>query len=55
MKLRIFLLCMCGSDLIMFLNVRKESVKDKEKKRKNGSLMEHCAGEGNVSEEVRDK
>lgn len=39
----------------MFLNVRKESVKDKEKKRKNGSLMEHCAGEGNVSEEVRDK
>lgn len=48
MKLRIFLLCMCGSDLTMFLNVRKESLKENEKNRKNGSLMEHCTEEGNV-------
>lgn len=40
----------------MFLNVRKESVKGKEKNGRNGSLMEHCAEEGHVlREEDRDK
>lgn len=48
MELRIFFLeCMCGGDWNVFLNERKELEKEKETRRK-GSLMEHCAEEGNV-------